>query len=508
MTIKELEERMGMTRANIRFYEDEGVLRPRRLPNGYRDYSEEDVLTLEKIKLLRQLHLDINTIRLVQEGKLSLEQAMFSQLNRLEGDKTAIQRAVEVCRGIERSGVEYGALEPKVWLKELEAPSRPQMQSAPTPPKPTELQLHHWSHRAYHPWMRMFARGVDMGVYSLLIDALFLLVFRWYDFLDPPLLVDILVEIGLLAITFLLEPLWLHYVGWTPGKWIFGLKVRDQNGEKLSLKQAWDRCWRVAWEGYGWNIPIWSLWRHWKCYKQCSDHEDCPWDAEEGYIYTREERKLYGLWWLGAELVTLGLVVLVVLGMFLPVNMGGLTVEEFSENYNAVIDKNEMDYTRLDSEGKWVTEPEEEGHYVVVIDPYDGDTTWFDPEFAVEDGYVTAVTFRMESNEEKVFVNDTRPMLGMMALSGSGEGRNLFNYNYLGWVNAWEQNASEHWEEYSFTHRGLQVTQTIEAYGYEGLPYTDRNGGYYYSYILNAEEGAEHFVTRTITISLIGSEAE
>ena len=50
------------------------------------------------------------------------------------------------------------------------------------------------------------------------------------------------------------------------------------------------------------------------------------------------------------------------LGMFLPVNMGGLTVEEFSENYNAVIDKNEMDYTRLDSEGKWVTEPEEEGH--------------------------------------------------------------------------------------------------------------------------------------------------
>ena len=137
MTIKELEERTGMPRANIRFYEDEGLLKPTRLSNGYRDYSEDDILTLEKIKLLRQLHLDINTIRLVQEGKLSLEKAMFSQLNRLEGDKAVIERAVEVCRGIERSGVEYGALEPKVWLKELEAPARPNL--PPPEPKPEDM---------------------------------------------------------------------------------------------------------------------------------------------------------------------------------------------------------------------------------------------------------------------------------------------------------------------------------------------------------------------------------
>ena len=49
MTIKELEERTGMARANIRFYESEGLLSPARQENGYRDYSEEDVKTLEKI---------------------------------------------------------------------------------------------------------------------------------------------------------------------------------------------------------------------------------------------------------------------------------------------------------------------------------------------------------------------------------------------------------------------------------------------------------------------------
>ena len=39
MTIKEIEERTGMDRANIRFYEKEGLLAPERLANGYRDYT-------------------------------------------------------------------------------------------------------------------------------------------------------------------------------------------------------------------------------------------------------------------------------------------------------------------------------------------------------------------------------------------------------------------------------------------------------------------------------------
>ncbi len=55
MTIKELEERTGLSRANIRFYEKEGLLSPLRRENGYREYTEEDVQTLQRIKLLRSL---------------------------------------------------------------------------------------------------------------------------------------------------------------------------------------------------------------------------------------------------------------------------------------------------------------------------------------------------------------------------------------------------------------------------------------------------------------------
>ena len=65
MTIKEMETRSGLTRANIRFYEAEGLLTPQRRPNGYRNYSEEDLAELQRIKLLRTLHLTLEEIKAV-----------------------------------------------------------------------------------------------------------------------------------------------------------------------------------------------------------------------------------------------------------------------------------------------------------------------------------------------------------------------------------------------------------------------------------------------------------
>ena len=46
MNISAVEIRTGLTRANIRYYESEGLLHPDRLPNGYRDYTDSHVETL------------------------------------------------------------------------------------------------------------------------------------------------------------------------------------------------------------------------------------------------------------------------------------------------------------------------------------------------------------------------------------------------------------------------------------------------------------------------------
>ena len=63
MTIKEIEALSGMSRANIRYYEAEGFLSPERRENGYRDYSEEDLETLKRIKLLRLLGVSLADIK-------------------------------------------------------------------------------------------------------------------------------------------------------------------------------------------------------------------------------------------------------------------------------------------------------------------------------------------------------------------------------------------------------------------------------------------------------------
>ena len=79
MHIAQLEEDLGLSRASIRFYEKEGLLSPERLANGYRDYSEEDLETLRRVKLLRALGLPLEDIKALQAGTLDLPAALRTQ---------------------------------------------------------------------------------------------------------------------------------------------------------------------------------------------------------------------------------------------------------------------------------------------------------------------------------------------------------------------------------------------------------------------------------------------
>ena len=64
MTIKDVEERTGLSRSNIRFYEKEKLIEPsRNESNGYRDYSKNDVENIKKIAYLRTLGISIEDIR-------------------------------------------------------------------------------------------------------------------------------------------------------------------------------------------------------------------------------------------------------------------------------------------------------------------------------------------------------------------------------------------------------------------------------------------------------------
>ena len=120
MQIKEVEERVGVTRKNIRFYEKEGLLAPRRQAgNGYRDYTDAEVDRLRRIKLLRKLDVPLEEIAAMLEGRLTLAQGMRRHLVTLERrqENLATARALSE-RLVQQPGL-LGALDVEPWLAEM-----------------------------------------------------------------------------------------------------------------------------------------------------------------------------------------------------------------------------------------------------------------------------------------------------------------------------------------------------------------------------------------------------
>ncbi|WP_214415723.1 MerR family transcriptional regulator [Sphaerisporangium fuscum] len=52
MRIGALAQRTGVSRRLLRYYEEQGLLRPLRLANGYREYAESDVTAVRHIRAL------------------------------------------------------------------------------------------------------------------------------------------------------------------------------------------------------------------------------------------------------------------------------------------------------------------------------------------------------------------------------------------------------------------------------------------------------------------------
>ena len=120
MRIKEVEDLVGITKKNIRFYEQEGLLTPgRELENSYRDYTDDDVRRLKIIKLLRKLDMPISAISDVLAERLSLPEALHLHSLLLEEQRCGIVNAQRVCRLISESGTALADLDSEYYLSEI-----------------------------------------------------------------------------------------------------------------------------------------------------------------------------------------------------------------------------------------------------------------------------------------------------------------------------------------------------------------------------------------------------
>lgn len=121
MKINEVEARVGITKKNIRFYEQEGLLSPRRnLENGYRDYSQQEVDTLMRIKLLRKLGLPLEEIRRLQAGRITVADAMRRHLITLERERENLEQAARLCRQLSEQNVPLDGLDADGLLSRME----------------------------------------------------------------------------------------------------------------------------------------------------------------------------------------------------------------------------------------------------------------------------------------------------------------------------------------------------------------------------------------------------
>ena len=84
MKINEVEALVGITRKNIRFYEAEGLLSPRRnSQNGYRDYGNAEVEALQ-----------------MQQGVHTVGDGMRRHLITLERERKNIESSLRLCAGL------------------------------------------------------------------------------------------------------------------------------------------------------------------------------------------------------------------------------------------------------------------------------------------------------------------------------------------------------------------------------------------------------------------------
>lgn len=101
MNINELENMTGITKQNIRFYEKKGLLNPERnLINNYRKYTQEDVKTLQTIKMLRKLDMPIEDVRRILSEEVQVGSAMQKHLEELTKKKSELEVCISICKSL------------------------------------------------------------------------------------------------------------------------------------------------------------------------------------------------------------------------------------------------------------------------------------------------------------------------------------------------------------------------------------------------------------------------
>jgi DNA-binding transcriptional MerR regulator len=125
LSIGELARRTGLTVKTVRFYADRGIVPPAdRSPAGYRRYHPDAVARLELVRTLRELGLDLDTIRRVADRESTLAEVAAAHTEALD----VRIRTLRLRRAVLSAAARYGSTPKEVQqmreLAELSARER------------------------------------------------------------------------------------------------------------------------------------------------------------------------------------------------------------------------------------------------------------------------------------------------------------------------------------------------------------------------------------------------
>ena len=142
------------------------------------------------------------------------------------------------------------------------------------------------------PWRRFIARAFDLWVggtifwfglttviYAISLemgDAFAALASTLpFRILDGPINLMVMVPI---------QAALIGGLGYSPGKWLCGIKVRDRQGNRLGLGRALRRELSVWTRGYGLGVPVVNLFCLFRSYSHLEEHGATVWDEAQDLV--------------------------------------------------------------------------------------------------------------------------------------------------------------------------------------------------------------------------------
>ena len=480
MTIKEIEEASGMQRANIRYYEAEGFLHPEREKNGYRNYTDEDLKFLKKIKLLRSLHISLEEIRAMHQGEQDLANTLEKHMVQLTKQQEELAKSQYVCEKMQRDGATYEKLNTEQYLLVLKncRPEVTEKEEWVEKDTPEPVQA---------PFLRIFARLFDYLLYATVWIVLVYACHRIVGLSRNDLVGGVIYAILIaLPMAFLMEPLFLHWFGATPGKLLLGLRVNYDLGGRIPMDMAWGRAWRAILGTHDWKYI--GIFQTINTYKAMAEGKPLDWDYMAN---TTLELKDNRLWRRIAFVAAIGGCALTIVcacqSMRMVPNRGTVTTEEFVENYNTLRNVVYNGGLNITESGEWAAEYRYDSDKFLIT--VGGETRQFEcggfPEkidIIEENGMVTEVGFFYETTNAKEYLENFDYLMVDLALAFVQGEQNYTVFTYKNWESLKTQieelilgdsfgyaniNQRSDIREFSFNIEDVEISCNVELKGYE-----------------------------------------